>query len=350
MGIGSLLQLIAVISVIVGVFGIFRIVTALAQRRPFRIWLLVAVAGFLVGILLFVFTAGLLEIGVNQTAVVYNTATGQLGNPRAPGISFVTPGIEQVTMYRIDEQEYSTSGLEDSRGVDPDPAIEARSIDGQTVKLDATIYFRIPTANVNRIHQDWSTNEDRYMTFIRSVVRSVVRDGVSNFQAEEIYGAKREDLQDAIERDLNTRLTARGFELSDVLLLNITFSPDFTQAIEDKQIEQQRLQQAQTAAQRREEEARGTANATIENARGDAEARLVQARAEAEALSLISAQLAANPNLLQYIYIQNLADDIKLALIPSNSPFLFDSSTFTDLAPDFAPPAIPTAVPTSDGE
>jgi hypothetical protein len=67
-------------------------------------------------------------------------------------------------------------------------------------------------------------------------------------------------------------------------------------------------------------------------------------------LRLISEQLAANPNLLQYIYIQALAPDIKLALIPSNSPFLFDSSTFTDLAPGFVPPAVPTAEPSGEGE
>ncbi|NJR12678.1 prohibitin family protein [bacterium] len=222
-------------------------------------------------------------------------------------------------------------------------------MDGQEVFMDVTIIYRIPPENVNRIHQDWNGTIFEE-TFIRPTVRSLVRDVVSGYQAEEIYGVKRNDLQAEIEAELSTRFTERGFELSDVLLRNISFSDAFTQAIEDKQIEEQRLQQSVTAAERREAEATGNANAAIQTARGDAEARLVQARAEAEGLRLISDQLAANPNLLQYIYIQSLGDNVSLALIPSNTPFLFDSSTFTELAPGFVAPAVPALEATPEGE
>lgn len=349
MGVGSILQILAVISFIVGILGIVFTVMGISQGRPFSRSLVMAAAGFIAGVLLVVAGSGLLEIGVNQVAVIYNPTTGQLSDPKGPGIHLVIPGLQQYTIYPTNEQEYTISGQESDDG-SGDRSVTARSIDGQTVDLDATIYFRIPQANVNRIHQDWSSNTDGYINFIRSVVRSVVRDAVSNFQAEEIYGERRDDLQALIEEDLQTRLTERGFELSEFLLRNVTFSPEFTQAIEDKQIEQQRLEQAQTAAQRREAEARGSANAAIETARGEAEARLVEARAEAEGLRLISEQLAANPNLLQYIYIQTLAPNINLAIIPSNSPFLFDSSTFSELSPDFVPPTVPELVPTTTPE
>ena len=214
--------------------------------------------------------------------------------------------------------------------------VAARSVDGQEVFMDVTILFRVPTENVNRIHQDWNGSSYQEV-FIRPTVRSVVRDVVSSYQAEEIYGLKRDDLQAQIEAELAAKMLDRGFELSNVLLRNISFSADFTQAIEDKQIEEQKLAQAETAAQRREAEAKGNANAAIETARGDAESRLVQARAD---------QLAANPNLLQYIYIQALAPNINLALIPSNTPFLFDSSTFAELSPDFVAPSVPELIPT----
>jgi len=346
MGISGILQILALIGIFVGIIGIVFTVMAVSQGRPSRGSMTLAAAGFIMGVILLFVGTGLLEVGVTQVAVIYNPATGQLSESRGPGLSVVVPGLQQFTIYPTNEQEYTISGQENDGGNDGDRSVIARSIDGQTVELDATIYFRIPPANVNRIHQDWSTNTDGYLNFIRSVVRSVVRDAVSNFQAEEIYGVKRDELQTRIEEDLRTRLTARGFELSDFLLRNVTFSPEFTQAIEDKQIEQQRLEQAETAAQRREAEARGNANAAIETARGGAEARLVEARAEAEGLRLISDQLAANPNLLQYIYIQALAPNINLALIPSNTPFLFDSSTFAELSPDFVAPTVPELVPT----
>lgn len=38
----------------------------------------------------------------------------------------------------------------------------------------------------------------------------------------------------------------------------------------------------------------------------------------------MSEQIAANPSLIQYLYVQNLSDNVNIALVPSNSPFLFD--------------------------
>ena len=71
---------------------------------------------------------------------------------------------------------------------------------------------------------------------------------------------------------------------------------------------------------------------------------MLNAQAQAEALALISQQIAANPSLIQYEYIQRLADNVSLALIPSNSPFLFDFNSLQDLPdadPNFTAPELP---------
>ncbi len=344
MGFTGVLQIIALGGFLLGVLGIALVVMAVTQQRPMRGGVSLATIGFTVGVLFLIISNGFLEVGVTETAVVYNTLSGRLEEPRGPGVHVIFPWY-QVTKYVTNQQEYTMSELADEGARTGNDQVTARSVDGQEVFMDVTILYRVPGENVNRVHQDWN-NAIYQEVFIRPSVRSVIRDVVSGYQAEEIYGVKRNDLQVQIKEELAARMLDRGFELTDVLLRNISFSEQFTQAIEDKQIEEQKLQQSQTAAQRRETEAKGNANAAIETARGEAEARLVQARAEAEGLRLISDQLAANPNLLQYIYIQALAPDIKLALIPSNTPFLFDSSTFTDLAPGFSAPAVPDAAPT----
>jgi len=344
MGFTGVLQIIALGGFLLGVLGIALVVMAVTQQRPMRGGVSLAAIGFTVGVLFLIISNGFLEVGVTESAVVYNTLSGRLEEPRGPGVHVIFPWY-QVTKYVTNQQEYTMSELADEGARTGNDQVTARSVDGQEVFMDVTILYRVPGENVNRVHQDWN-NAIYQEVFIRPSVRSVIRDVVSGYQAEEIYGVKRNDLQVQIKEELAARMLDRGFELTDVLLRNISFSEQFTQAIEDKQIEEQKLQQSQTAAQRRETEAKGNANAAIETARGEAEARLVQARAEAEGLRLISDQLAANPNLLQYIYIQALAPDIKLALIPSNTPFLFDSSTFTDLAPGFSAPAVPDAAPT----
>lgn len=344
MDMGGIFQLISVAGFALAAVGIALIVSAATRERPIRGGLLLTILGVVFGILFMVISWGVLVVGPTQVAVVFNSLTGRLEDPRRSGISIVIPGVQVVTMYPISQQEYTMSGIGMEGAREGNDAVEARSVDGQEVTMDVTILFRIKPEpeNVNQIHLDWSDIPGSYReALVRPVTRSVIRDVVSTFQAEEIYGEGRTAMQEQIETQLRGELEGRGFQLDNVLIRNVTFSPQFTDAIERKQIEEQELQRSRTEAERVRTEAGGRADAAIEAARGEAEAILVRAQAEAEALRLVSQQIAANPNLLQYIYISTLADNISLALIPSNTPFLFDSSTFTQLAPDFVPPALP---------
>jgi regulator of protease activity HflC (stomatin/prohibitin superfamily) len=351
MGFSGLLQIIAMGAFVVGVIGVALVVTAVSQNRPIRGGLLIAIVGIIAGLVFMLVGSGLLEVGPTEVAVVFNQISGKLEEPRLSGISVILPGIQQVTKYSIGQQEYTMSGDPSEGARVGNDAVEARSVDGQSVVMDITVLFKIDPSKVNQIHVDWSTSPGGYgESLIRPQTRSVIRDVVSGFQAAEIYGTGRDRMQTSITDELRSRIEARGFTLNDVLVRNITFSDEFAKAIEDKQIAQQNLEKAKTEAEQNRTVARGKADAVIETARGDAESTLVRSRANAEALRLVSEQIAANPNLIQYVYIQTLADNIKLAIIPSNTPFLFNSDTFTQLAPDFVPPpALPDATATPEG-
>jgi regulator of protease activity HflC (stomatin/prohibitin superfamily) len=350
MGLSGLLQIIAMGAFVIGVVGVALVVTAVSQNRPIRTGLLIAIVGIIAGLVFMVIGSGLLEVSATDVAVVFNQLTGKLEEPRGSGISVIFPGVQQYTKYSIGQQEYTMSGSANEGARQGNDAVEARSVDGQAVVMDITVLFKIDPTKVNQIHIDWSSSPGGYgESLIRPQTRSVVRDVVSGFQAAEIYGVGRDMMQTNIENELRSRIEDRGFIQNDVLVRNITFSDEFATAIEDKQIAQQNLEKAKTEAEQNRTEAKGRADAVIETARGDAESTLVRARANAEALRLVSEQIAANPNLIQYVYIQTLADNVKLAIIPSNTPFLFNADTFTQLAPDFLPPAIPETTEGGDG-
>jgi hypothetical protein len=58
----------------------------------------------------------------------------------------------------------------------------------------------------------------------------------------------------------------------------------------------------------------------------------------------VSEQIAANPLLVQYQYIQNLSDNVSLMMVPSTSPFLFNLSDLMAQAnTDFTAPPVPQA-------
>ncbi len=340
----SILQLLALGGFVLGVLGIALAIGASSQGRNARGGALLAFVGIVAGIVFSIIAQGLLIVDTTQRAVIFNVLTGELEQPRGPGISIVIPGVQQPFIYPISQQTLTFSTREGVASTLSDSAIQARSVDGQQVEVDLTIIFRLDATGdrINQIHRDWSAQPGGYIEgLIRPAVRSIVRDVVARLEAESIYGIGREGMQQDISERLTTSLGRAGINVSEVLVRNVNFTEQFTDAIERKQIEQQELQRAQTEATRVRTQATGRANAAIEEATGQAQAILIRAQAEAEALRLISEQIAANPNLIQYTYIQQLSDNVRLIMIPSNSPFLFDPSTFVQLGEDFSAPAVP---------
>lgn len=337
MNFGSILQLIAILAFGVGVLGVAFAFTLASQGRSSRGGVFLALVGFVAGIVLFIVSSGILIVQPARAAVIVNVLSGELEDPaRAPGTSIIIPGLQEAIIYPTDQQEYTMSGITSEGRIQGNDAVEALTTDGQEVRLDITVLYRIERENVNYIHLNW---QNRYESdFIRPTVRAVTRDIVSQFEAEQIYGLEREELGGQISTSVGERMQEEGLTLTSLLVRQIDFNDAFAQSIEEKQIEEQKLQRARTEAERVRTEAGGQADAAEEAARGRANARLIEASAEAEALRVISNQIAANPNLIQYLYVANLSDNVSFALLPSDSPFIFNVDDFAELDADFAAP------------
>ena len=125
----------------------------------------------------------------------------------------------------------------------------------------------------------------------------------------------------------------KALSLDRFLLRNIAFSSQYASAIEQKQVaEQDRIQREYQAEQMRKLaegerdklkiEADGRAGAIEREAQAKATATVLQAHADADALRLINQALQRDPSLLQYRYIDKLAPNIQVMLLPNNTPLL----------------------------
>jgi regulator of protease activity HflC (stomatin/prohibitin superfamily) len=354
MGIGSLLGALSVLGFLAFLGGIALVVLAASQGRPVRNGIALAVVGIIVGLVFSGISQGILIVQPTQVAVIVNTVNGELDPiPRRGGTHIILPVIQQPFQYPLEQQTVTMGGATNAAD---DGAVVARSSDGQEVRLDVSIIYSVNPTEVNTLHLNW---QNRYPDqFVVPQARGIVRDAVSSFEADEIYAGGREALSDTAAERLRTRMAAEGLTLSDLIIRDITFSEQYSEAIEQAQVAAQEAQRARLIVQQREQEAdqlraeaAGERDAAVTRAEGRAQATILQARAEAEALRLVSEQIAANPTLIQYQYIQTLADNIRLALVPSNSPFLFD---FESIAanPDFTAPEVPESsdlvIPTAE--
>lgn len=311
------------------------------RRRPRKISMTIALillAGALVAMSL---SSGLVFIEPEERGVVISALSSQ-GYRRdvlSPGLHWIVPYAERVQRYSIAQRTYTMSAVPAEGEVEGDDSVRARTNDGQEVLMDASVIFGVDPAQVATVHILW---QDRFVDdLVRPQARGVIREQVAQFGVEEVYSTRRDELHDAIEDKLQEVLAANGLLLrdNDFIVRNITFTPEYADAIERKQIAEQDAQRARflveqqkQEAERVREQAKGEKDAAITRAEGDAEAAKIRAEGEAEALRLINAVLSENADLLQYKYIEKLASNVEVMFLPANSPYLFDLRSLLDQA------------------
>lgn len=331
-----------------------------AQNRPTRGGIALAAFGLVVGVVFFLASTGLVTVGATQVAVVFQSIGGdpEEGNlwktPLGPGVHIIMPIINEPILYTTAVQTYTMSRVMDEGQARRADAVEGRTRDGQQVLIDVSVLYRIDRDIANTLHRKW---QNRYENdFVRPTVRSAVRERVANYSVNELYGgtslitttdadtgesrteqavSKLPELQRRLNEELRPVFADNGLFLQELLIREITFSEEFIRAVEAKQVAEQQAEQAKQEAERARTlasgqadaavtAARGEANALRERANGEAAAIRARAAAEAEALALINEQITKNPMLLQWRYIEQIAPNISMILLPSNAPFLFD--------------------------
>lgn len=289
----------------------------------------VKVAGlFVLAVALSILSAGLVFIQANERGVVISPYDPQGYRSQAldPGLHWIIPG-ESVIYYAISRQTYTMSVSPMEGPIAGDDSIRARTKDGQEVYIDASVIYAIDPTKVIRLHIDW---QERYeIGVVRALSRGIIRDMASQYGVEEIVSTRRFDLEEAITRELKSKLEENHLILVDFILRDIHFSEEYAAAVEQKQIAEQQALQAQFVVEQKKQEAeqarqtaKGQADAAVIKAQGEAQARLIQAEAEARALQLIADVLKENPMLLQYQYITKLAPDVKVLILPNGSQFI----------------------------
>lgn len=334
------LNVLSIAGLAIAGFGVFMIAQAISRGDNARLGVMLTAIGVAIAVVFFVLGSGVIEIQPQEVGVVFNVLSGELSDtPLDSGLHIIIPGIQEVTIYSTAQQEYTVSGIPSEGAVRSDDAVVALTKDGQEVSLDVTMIFSIDPAKANIVHRRW---QDRYVnSLIRSTLRSETRAALTKFRVEEIYSGDRTLLVNEIENSIRALIEPEGFQLTNILVRNIRFSSEYVASIERKQVAQQEALEAEFRVEQKRQEA----EQARELARGQADAARIRAEGEAEALRLINEQLAQNPLLLQWRYIEQLGPDVRLIVIPSNSPFLFDLEA---LAAAGGIASIPSPTPTPE--
>jgi len=301
-----------------------------AVKRLFSYRLLVPLA---VVLSLTIVRAALVFVYPQEIGVVVSILSpgGIRSEPLRGGLHWIVPLAERVVIYPIYHQTLTMSGDPNENQVPRNDTVRARTADEQVVTMDITLIFRVDPDNVVKLHIDW---QDRYVReLMRPAVRSVLRDGVSQYTVNEVNSAKRADFVEAFETTMQKRAVGSGVIVESAYVRNIGFSDEYADSVEQKQMAHQGMTRAEYEAKQIENLSRGKAEkikiladaeatAIVIEATAAAEARVLKATAEAKALRLVGEALDRREDLLTFRYIEKLSPNIKAMLLPSETPLI----------------------------
>jgi len=184
---------------------------------------------------------------------------------------------------------------------------DAASKDLQQIEATVALNYRIDAAKAEEIYKKLGTEyEDRVVT---PRLQESVKTVTAKFTAEELI-TKRPEVREAILKEITAKLGAENVIVEDISIVNFGFSPQFTQAIEEKQLAEQRALKAQRDLERVKIEAAQQ----ISKAQADAESQRLQ-------------QQTLNELLLQKQFIEKW--DGKLPAVLGTTTGILDLKNYT---------------------
>jgi regulator of protease activity HflC (stomatin/prohibitin superfamily) len=168
------------------------------------------------------------------------------------GLNFVNPVVE-VKEFDIKTQNYTMSGVTDEGNKAGDDAIRVLSADGLEVVIDLTVLYRVLPGEAARIYRQ--IGMDYRNTIVRPITRTKIRDNAVYYDAVALYSSKRDEFQSRIFQSIEKDFKARGLELEQLLVRNITLPNSVKATIESKINAEQDAQKMQFVLQKEKQEA-----------------------------------------------------------------------------------------------
>ncbi len=219
-----------------------------AERIDYRALIeAVAIVAVAIGI-----TSSFGEIPAGSRGVVlrFGATTGEV---KQPGFYVITPFIESVQPINCQVVAFSADA-------------SAASLDLQTVQTKVTLNYSVDPDKVvdlyNRLNMEY---EDR---IVAPSIQEATKATTARFKASDLI-TERQIAQDALEKNLDTRLQSFDMHVAAISITDFQFSTDFANAIEAKVVAyqnflqaQNKLKQIQVEAQQNIAQAQGEATAT----------------------------------------------------------------------------------------
>lgn len=260
---------------------------------------------FLLGIL----TDTLFTVRYGTIAVL--TRFGQIiGDPLNPGLHVKIPFVDNAITYRTQKIIYETLANPnegESKADYQDYPVDTTTKDGQQVSVRFSVRFSVNPEKVKSVAENLGTETELVEKIVKTDARIWTRNIPREFAAIDLYSGNIEEASLKIAQALKPRFEQNGLFLDEFGIRSINFQKDYVDAVEQKQVEKERVTTEQYIAQQEDFKKK----ALITKAEGEAAAQKLQ-------------QQTLSKYLIQKLWIEKWNGTLPTTMAGDTSSFLID--------------------------
>lgn len=247
----------------------------------------------------------LFTVAGGHRAVLFNRLQGVKPNIYSEGTHFAIPWFEWPIDFDVRTRPKELPSLTGTR-------------DLQYVNISLRVLYKPDERHLPEIVRQYGEDYDKRI--LPSIMNETLKAVVAQYNAEQLT-TQREEISRLIRRNLVERAEDFFIDIADCSITHLSFGPEYTKAVESKQVAQQEAERAKYM---------------VEMAEQERKSKVIAAQGESKAAELVGNAMKNNPAFAELRRIEAAREIAQAVSNSSNRVFLNSDSLLINLMSNFS--------------
>jgi regulator of protease activity HflC (stomatin/prohibitin superfamily) len=247
--------------------------------RLFTRHVVIAILLLLPGLSIVVVPSGMAGVRVSQLS-------GTVGGTVYPGTHFVSPLVQQMELYTVRDQIYSTTPADAAK---KGAALKVYSREGLPLGLVISVRYQLDPRRL--AYMESNLPRPLESELLPAVVANAFRQTISGYMVRDVFSTKREEVRRTAADTITRRLASDGIIVKEVMLRDIDLPQEYAKGLEGLLVKAQEndrltieVEMKQKMVRTAELEAEADKVRQVKQSEARAQSTVLEAKAQADAM------------------------------------------------------------------